>query len=68
MGLLRMVEIGISELQMVRDCAYRFVDSTRASVVALKPRVLPIALAHYMLDALSITHNNCQGLVLTTCS
>ncbi|KHN87654.1 Zinc finger SWIM domain-containing protein 8 [Toxocara canis] len=62
--LLRRLEIGALELQLVRDRARKFI--TNASVFATSPhaRVLPISLAHYILDALSYSHNvssSCQG-------
>ncbi|VDK21925.1 unnamed protein product, partial [Anisakis simplex] len=56
-NLLRRLEIGAYELQLIRDRARIFVMN--ASIFASSPhaRVLPISLAHYLLDALSYSHN-----------
>uniref|UniRef100_F1KPY7 Zinc finger SWIM domain-containing protein n=1 Tax=Ascaris suum TaxID=6253 RepID=F1KPY7_ASCSU len=63
-ALLRRLEIGAAELQLVRDRAKKFIRNASAFALSPHPRVLPILLAHYILDALSYSHNvtsSCQG-------
>lgn len=60
-SLLRKIEIGTPELQIIRDRARKFVENTTLSASAPKPYVLPISLGHYILDSLSFSHNNIQG-------
>uniref|UniRef100_A0A1I8EKE8 SWIM-type domain-containing protein n=2 Tax=Wuchereria bancrofti TaxID=6293 RepID=A0A1I8EKE8_WUCBA len=60
-SLLRKIEIGTPELQIIRDRARRFVDNAIRLASAPQPCVLPISLGHYILDSLSFSHNICQG-------
>lgn len=47
-SLLKKVDIGIDELQMIRKCAHKFIDGEYSSYI-----VVPIALAHFIFDCLS---------------
>ncbi|VDN02747.1 unnamed protein product [Thelazia callipaeda] len=60
-GLLRRIEIGTSELQLIRDRARDFVEN--ASFLSAVPQlcVLPISLGHYILDSLSFSQITYQG-------
>lgn len=60
-SLLRRIEIGAHELQLIRDRARNFVENAAVLAAVPQPCVLPISLGHYMLDALSFSHNSCQG-------
>uniref|UniRef100_A0A0N5AJS0 SWIM-type domain-containing protein n=1 Tax=Syphacia muris TaxID=451379 RepID=A0A0N5AJS0_9BILA len=53
--LLRHIEITQVELEIIRECAKRFIANIPARTS--KIFVLPISLAHYMLDVLSYSHN-----------
>ncbi|MFH4973870.1 hypothetical protein AB6A40_000579 [Gnathostoma spinigerum] len=56
-ALLRRLEIGPFELQLVRDRAKKYIELSTAYAASPRPCVLPIAFAHYILDALSYSHN-----------
>ncbi|KAK6110582.1 hypothetical protein QQG55_40330 [Brugia pahangi] len=60
-SLLRRIEIGTPELQIIRDRARRFVENAVRLASVPQPYVLPISLGHYILDSLSFSHNTCQG-------
>lgn len=60
-SLLRKIEIGASELQIIRDRARKFVENAILLASAPQPYVLPISLGHYILDSLSFSYNSCQG-------
>ncbi|EFO22120.2 hypothetical protein LOAG_06363 [Loa loa] len=60
-SLLRRIEIGAPELQIIRDRARKFVENALLLASAPQPYVLPISLGHYILDSLSFSHNTCQG-------
>ncbi|VDM92573.1 unnamed protein product, partial [Litomosoides sigmodontis] len=60
-SLLRRIEIGAPELQIIRDRARKFVDNAVLLASVPQPYVLPISLGHYILDSLSFSHNTCQG-------
>ncbi|MCP9265942.1 Zinc finger SWIM domain-containing protein 8 [Dirofilaria immitis] len=60
-SLLRRIEIGTSELQIIRDRARKFVENAILLASVPQPYVLPISLGHYILDSLSFSHNTCQG-------
>ncbi|VDK62505.1 unnamed protein product [Onchocerca ochengi] len=60
-SLLRRIEIGVSELQIIRDRARKFVENAILLASVPQPCVLPISLGHYILDSLSFSHNTCHG-------
>ncbi|KAL3982274.1 hypothetical protein ACH3XW_46540 [Acanthocheilonema viteae] len=60
-SLLRRIEIGAPELQIIRDRARKFVENSVLLASVPQPCVLPISLGHYILDSLSFSHNTCQG-------
>uniref|UniRef100_A0A915PV92 SWIM-type domain-containing protein n=1 Tax=Setaria digitata TaxID=48799 RepID=A0A915PV92_9BILA len=65
-SLLRRIEIGTPELQIIRDRARKFVQNANLLSSIPQPYVLPISLGHYILDSLSFSHNACQGRRTTT--